>query len=596
MSKIYDLLYMRREETKTALIGSEELSYKDWFRLSKQLSQEMTGKVQDIVTKNKIGIFIQGSLEYAVAYFAILNMDKTIVPISAMYTDIEIVKSMSFCELNILISVFKDKERIEKFVSYYMNELTVIYIAVKEGELVYEISEYNSGSNRCEADDEDKVLEDVVIMLQTSGTTKNPKRVMLTNRNLLCNIKANVNNLQLSDEDNTLICLPIYFGYCNTAQFLSHLFVGATMIFYDGLFTAPRFFKYVNRYHITDTTLVPTHLELIKKYDGLKVTCNSLRFICFGGGKISTKLIDSLIEKFPHINFIQTYGMTEAAPRITALFKKDYFDNKGSVGKALEGIEYKIINDKNEQVGEKEIGEIVVKGSNIMKGYYHNEEDTEKTIVQGWLHTGDIGYVDKGYLYIVGRKKNIIISGGINIYVEEVEEAIKEYPNVEDVLIKGRTDEMRGEVPIAFIQGKNVNIEDLKAFCSERLSKYKIPVEFNMVNKIQKTYNGKTLRSSNNIKEQKMKKEIFERVCNIIKESMDVLYSGQLTEDTDLVEDLQFDSVNLIEFIVRLETEFEVVLDDEIMLDDKLKNLGGIVEIIYNRMNESGDMKNANRF
>lgn len=493
MCKVFDLLYQRKKETKMALIGNEELSYANWYRLSEKLAHAIKEEIPNSENKKKIGVFIPGSLEYAVAYFAILYMDKVIVPISAMYTDIEVVNSMSFCEINIMISTFKDKARIEDFISNYDYELMVAYITVKDGELVYEVCRYNDGKKQHE-DDEASVLEDVVIMLQTSGTTKNPKRVMLTNHNLMFNVKANVQNLQLTDQDNALICLPIYFGYCNTAQFLSHLYAGATMVFYEGLFSAPRFYEYVNKYHITDTTLVPTHLSLIRRYNASKETCDSLRFVCFGGGKISTELVDALIERFPHVNFIQTYGMTEASPRITALFKNDYFSNKGSVGKALKGIEYRIINGQNKQLPDGAIGEVIVNGPNVMKGYYHNSEDTKKTIINGWLHTGDLGYTKNGYLYIVGRKKNIIISGGINIYAEEVEEAIKEYPSVVDVLIKGKTDEMRGEVPIAYIQGDNVDIDDLKRFCAQRLSKYKIPLEFHMIDKIQKTYNGKTMR------------------------------------------------------------------------------------------------------
>lgn len=491
MDKVFDFLYQKKNETKTALIGNEELSYANWYLLSEELAHAINKEI--INNDSKIGIFIPGSLEYAVAYFSILYMDKVIVPISALYTDIEIVNSMSFCEINFMISTIKDKERIEKFVSNYDYSLTVAYIAVKNGKLVYEFCHYNKWKKLCESDDP-SILEDVVIMLQTSGTTKNPKRVMLTNRNLIFNVNANVNNLKLTSEDIALICLPIYFGYCNTAQFLSHLFVGATMVFYEGLFSPLRFFDYVNRYHITDTTLVPTHLNLIRRYHAAQDKCDSLRFVCFGGGKISTELVDEMIEKFPNVNFIQTYGMTEASPRITSLFKMDYLTNKGSVGKALEGIKYQIVNEKNDYLADGEIGEIIVYGPNIMKGYYHNREDTKKTIIDGWLHTGDLGYSKNGYLYIVGRKKNIIISGGINIYAEEVEEAIKEYPKVEDVLIKGKKDEMRGEVPIAYIQGDNVDIEDLRQFCAQRLSKYKIPVEFYIIDRIQKTYNGKTMR------------------------------------------------------------------------------------------------------
>ena len=208
------------------------------------------------------------------------------------------------------------------------------------------------------------------------------------------------------------------------------------------------------------------------------------------------KLIE-LVNRYKSVRFIQTYGLTEASPRLTTLQHEDIFLKKGSVGKAIPGVNIKIVNEKNVEVDPGELGEIVVQGKNVMKGYYRQDNITKQIIIDNWLHTGDYGYLDKDeYLFIVGRKKNIIISGGINIYPEEIEDILLNHENVKEVCITSEEDDLLGEVPIAHIvvfdEKKKV---DFRKYCMERISEYKIPRRFEIVDKIEKTYNGKILRN-----------------------------------------------------------------------------------------------------
>lgn len=290
----------------------------------------------------------------------------------------------------------------------------------------------------------------------------------------------------------------MYFGYCNTAQFLTHVYLGAAMIIMDTIFYPQIFFQLVQKYKVTNFTGVPTMLLMLLKYRySDRYDISLLRYICFGGGSMPVESLKKLVTMYETVGFVQTYGQTECSPRVTALMPKDSLTKLGSVGVEIPDVNINIVDEEGNPVMAGEIGEIIVHGKNIMKGYYKKPDLTKDTIKNGWLYTGDLGYRDsEGYLYIKGRKKNVIISGGINIYPEEIEQIIRDFGNIEDVCIYGESDFLLGEVPVAQIVAKNIDIDSLKAYCKLNLSNYKIPVRFYIVDTIEKTYNGKIKREN----------------------------------------------------------------------------------------------------
>ena len=337
---------------------------------------------------------------------------------------------------------------------------------------------------------------DVALMLHTSGTTSNPKRVMLTHKNLIYNIEANIESLKLEDKDNVLIALPMFFGYCNTAQFLTHIYLGARMTILDGMFLPKKFFQIVEQEKITNFTGVPSMLLMLLEYKySENYDYSSLKFICFGGGKMPKNKLEMLIERYQTIRFVHTYGQTECSPRVTALLPEFSLSKIGSVGKTISGVEIKIVNDKGE-VKNEEIGEILVKGPNVMKGYFKHQKATNEAIIDNWIHTGDLGYIDSdGFLYLTGRIKNVIISGGINIYPEEIEEFLLKQEGVKEVCVHGESDELLGEIPVAKIVTNGELCESvIKDICREKLASYKVPRKIIIVEKLEKTYNGKIKR------------------------------------------------------------------------------------------------------
>ena len=190
------------------------------------------------------------------------------------------------------------------------------------------------------------------------------------------------------------------------------------------------------------------------------------------------------------------YGQTEAAPVVT--LNRPGAQKPGTIGPPLPGIEVAIWDDNNRVLQPGEVGEIMVRGRNVMQGYHHLPEETARTITNGWLHTGDLGtFDDEGFVIITGRKKDLIISAGENIYPREIEEVLGQHPKVKEVAVIGVKDEVRGEVPKAFVivrEGMSADEKELRSFCRENLANYKVPKHFELVPDLPRTPTGKVLK------------------------------------------------------------------------------------------------------
>lgn len=494
--EIGKILKKYEKENKEAIIcGDKTITYREWNQASINLENTINKEIgRD--SKN-IGLFLPNSIEYAIAYFAIAFSKHVIVPIHIRSSNSEIEKEIRFCELDVIITSRDFFKQIIDLTYGYEYKIKIILV---ENNLVF-----TQGGNRyiekTYVRKEKNISENVAIMLHTSGTTSNPKKVMLTHNNLITNVEANIKSLNLDSSFKTLIALPMCFGYCNTTQFLTSTYLGATMVIMEGIFSSQKFFKLVEKQRITHFTTVPTILYMLLKYKyHSNYDYSSLKIILYGGGAISARAIKQLNSKYSSIYFCQTYGQTECSPRVTLLDPVDSINKIKSVGRALPGVEIKIVDKNGHELKEMSIGEVCVYGKNVMKGYYKCEELTNKIIKNGWIKTGDLGYIDNdGYLYLVGRKKNIIISGGINIYPEEIEEVIGNIKGVEEVYVTGKTDELLGQVPYAYVvcNDEKLSKEDIYRYCCEKISNYKLPKDIYFVENLERTKTGKIRRTTN---------------------------------------------------------------------------------------------------
>lgn len=481
-------LLQRQAHNKVSniIFGEESISYQILYRrvvLFKKKLGEIDGEISQCII-----IMLPNSINYVVAYFTVAYMDRVIVPINPKSTIEELKALLKYCNSNLIITNNTLYNKFLKEIGQFEKSICIVNIDQWDEQMLI-------GELRLDRDEE---LKDVAILLHTSGTTSRPKRVMLTHRNLITNIESNIQSLNLTSKDKTLIGLPMYFGYCNTAQFLTHVYLGADIVIMDQIFMAKKFHEIVERKKITNFTGVPTMLRMLEQYKFYRnYNFKTLRCICFGGGNFESNRLCNLIKKYNTVEFIHTYGQTECSPRVTMLPAEYALKKLGSVGKAIPNVEVRIINAEGSECFANEVGEIEVKSMSVMKGYYRNPVETAKVKKGEWLCTGDLGYLDdEGFLFLTGRKKNIIISGGINIYPEEIEQVLLQFSGIKEVCVFGEKDEWYGEVPVAKIVAdkEGVNEEKIKKFCEERIVGYKIPKKIIFVKQLEKTYNGKIIR------------------------------------------------------------------------------------------------------
>ncbi|HKM02300.1 MAG TPA: class I adenylate-forming enzyme family protein [Sedimentibacter sp.] len=492
--KLGDLLKTKSNNLNMAIeYKNEKISFSEWHVKSLGLCNRLLKEINNI---GNVAIYLPNSIKYAISFFSILYSESIVVPIYYGSSDYEIINTLRSCECDYIITETNELEKIIAALKNYEYSVSILNIDTSEiinsrteAEKIQKSNFTNNKNNK-----------DVALMLHTSGSLDSPKRVMLSHENLICNIQANIQSLSLTNKDISLIALPMVFGYCNTAQFLTHVFLGAKIVISDSFFLPKKFFELVENKKITNFTGVPTMLIMITEYRHIyKYNYSSLRYICFGGGVSSKEQILSFMEALPGVEFIHTYGQTECGPRVSALLSPDTKKKLGSVGKAIPGVEIDIVETIDKYVNQNIacVGEIVVKSPSVMVGYYNNEEATINVKRNGWLYTGDLGYIDdEGFLFIVGRKKNVIISGGLNIYPEEIEGVIREIEGVELVRVRGIEDKYLGEVPIADIVVRNKLMDEKEVFlyCKSKLSQYKLPNKINFVDELALTYNGKIKR------------------------------------------------------------------------------------------------------
>ena len=479
--KIKDILKRQSNNPNIAIsYGNVSASYENFCKTV----EGHWKKINSIAHNRNVGIFFHNSIDYAIGYFSVAYNDDVIIPLEDTIRPNTLVSILEYCEITMVLTNSENYLNLKGMLSDYMYLIDIYNIDTCE------VTTAGKG-NRIEQGQDDE--EDVAIMLHTSGTTSDPKKVMLTNNGLIENIKSNIQSIGITEDDVCLIVLPMFFGYCNSSQFLTHLYLGARIVIYDGMFNPKKFLSLIDSEKCTNTTCVPSMLFLIvkgckrEKYD-----LSSLRYLCFGGGIMPVEMLKKIILFFNNTGIIQTYGQTEASPRVTCLLPEDVERKIGSVGKAIPNVTVDIVDKNDNSVGYEEIGEIVVKGPNVMKGYYKKPDITEKTLRSGWLHTGDLGKFDsEGYLYIVGRIKNIIISGGLNIYPEEIEEVLINNPNVKETVVVPEPHEILGEVPVAKIvlkEGVDVNQSDIIQYCLEYLPSNKVPSKVEFCKELEKTY------------------------------------------------------------------------------------------------------------
>lgn len=338
-------------------------------------------------------------------------------------------------------------------------------------------------------------------IIYTSGTTGIPKGAVWTNGTVLWNSIEQVMDYGLRPEHSTYVALDLnYIGGRHDFTWPVLHQGGTVHIRRSGGFDAREAALYIASHRISHVLWVPTMLyDVLRVPDLSDIDTSSLEMIMCGGAPLSREIIERAQKAFPETNFVQVYGLTEGGGTVTFVPPEYAVSKIGSAGKASMHNEIRIVNDRGEELPPHEIGEITVKGPSVTAGYWDNPEATAEAVQDGWLHTGDLGYLDEdGFLFVAGRKKEMIISGGMNIYPSDVEHVLREHPFVHDVAVIGLPDEKWGETVCAVVQaspGTTADEEEIEreliAYCRERLASFKKPSAVKTVGELPRTISGK---------------------------------------------------------------------------------------------------------
>ncbi len=337
--------------------------------------------------------------------------------------------------------------------------------------------------------------DDIAVILYTSGTTGHPKGVVLTHRNVVSNAVAGRGSGSIEEEEpagseTQLAILPLAHAYGLTTSNIAYL--TGTKVVMHPRFDTIAVLSAIERHRINAFAGVPAmFVAFLYTPDADKYDTSSLSYVVSGSAPLPLAVLEGFEQKFD-CQVLEGYGLSEATTVLTA-HSQNIPRKPGSVGKPIPGVEVLVVDENEKPVSTGEIGEVIARGPNIMRGYYNMPDETQSALRNGWLHTGDMGRFDEdGYLYIVERKKDLIIRGGFNIYPRDIEEVLNRHPAVIELAVIGIPSERMGEEVKAFVVTRtDVDAETLKAYCRESLANYKTPTEIEFVNALPRNAVGK---------------------------------------------------------------------------------------------------------
>lgn len=485
---VFDYLFdSTKELEKDFLLGSKEkISFFKLHLYSLKVAsflKETVGEGQNVL------LISPNSTFFLIAYFGIIKSGNTCIPLNFAIEQNNLDYILNSSESTIVF-IAKELQGKLKFNSEIcLIDQTKAFQILDNQQLVSFNTDF----------DKNRIAE----IIFTSGSTEEPKGVMISHSNIIANTNSIIEYLKLSSKDIMAVVLPFYYCY-GLSLLHTHLKVGGSIVLNNSFMFLGTVIKDLKKYNCTGFAGVPSHFQiLLKKSDSFKTTeFPSLRYVTQAGGKLHTIFIDEFKKYFPAKDFYVMYGQTEATARLSYLPPEFVNTKTSSIGRAIPNVKLKVVNDKGQVAGINEEGELLAQGDNIMLGYYKDEIGTKLAIKKGWLHTGDIAKVDEdGFIYIVARKKEIIKVGGKRVSPKEIEAVISSISEVVDCTVTGFEDELLGEaiqatVVLRSIKDKNVMKEKILKECSEKLSLYKIPQKVEFKKSIGMSATGKKIKNN----------------------------------------------------------------------------------------------------
>jgi long-chain acyl-CoA synthetase len=467
-------------------VDDRELSYAALDEASARVAGLLRAK--GVEPGDRVGIMLPNVAYFPVCYYGALRAGAAIVPMNPLLKDREVAFYLGDSDAKVVFAWHQFAEAAHGGAEQTGADCVLV-----------EPGEFEALLGRCDPapDVAEREVDDTAVILYTSGTTGKPKGAELTHHNLLRNVEVSVGLFGLDDRAVTLGALPFFHSFGQTCALNATISVG-------GLLTLiPRFdggkaLEIIERDRVTVFEGVPTMYAAMLNHPRADETDTSTLQVCVSGGAaMPVEVMRAFEEKFG-CQVLEGYGLSETSP-VASFNRRDRERKPGSIGLPVDGVEMRVIDEDGNEVPQGDVGEVAIRGHNVMKGYWRREEATAAAIdTDGWFRTGDMAKVDAdGYFFIVDRKKELVIRGGFNIYPREIEEVLYEHPAVREAAVIGIPHDELGEevaAAVALKSGAESTSEELRDFVKQRVAAYKYPRHVWLVDELPKGPTGKILK------------------------------------------------------------------------------------------------------
>lgn len=498
LAHFLDVTACRYPQATAAILDDVRMTWQELAGFARRVANVLRAK--GIGPGDKVAMMIPNTPHFPIIYYGILQTGAAVVPVNVLYqhTEIEHYLSDSSAKVFFAFKTFEEEARKAFIAAESCKDFIVVSTPT---DLEDPILGENFNKLTMQADTEFDTVQtmpdDTAVILYTSGTTGMPKGAELTHFNMFFNAYYASNYvMRCTTADVALVTLPLFHSFGQTALMNACVLSGTTMSMLPR-FETEKAMQVIARDKVTLIALVPTMYFFILDSDKWKgYDFSTVRIAVSGGAALPEEVHRRFKERYG-ITILEGYGLSETSP-IASFTVEDEEVRVGSIGKPIWGVEMRIIRDDGSFADVNEVGEIVIRGHNVMKQYLNRPQATRDAIVNGWFHTGDVGRCDEdGYFFIVDRKKDIIIRGGMNIYPREIEEVLYAHPKVLEAAVVGIPDLVRGEEVKAYVsalENESLSAEEVREYLQQRIARYKWPKEVEVLKELPKGPTGKILK------------------------------------------------------------------------------------------------------